>query len=76
MLGQYDNHGNGSPPGSVCAGYPYYVNLVEPAESKFQLTTSNLYYRVSLLTINFFNYLQRITVLDVSKTKLNSIQAF
>ncbi|KAG2184324.1 hypothetical protein INT44_009339, partial [Umbelopsis vinacea] len=33
LLGQYDNHGSGSPPGSVCAGYPYYVNLVEPAES-------------------------------------------
>lgn len=33
--GQYDNHGSGSPPGSVCAGYPYYVNLVEPAEKDF-----------------------------------------
>ncbi|KAM3582556.1 hypothetical protein VKS41_005201 [Umbelopsis sp. WA50703] len=33
--GQYDNHDNGSPPGSVCSGYPYYVNLVEPAEKDF-----------------------------------------
>ncbi|KAI9283848.1 hypothetical protein BC943DRAFT_338703 [Umbelopsis sp. AD052] len=33
--GQYDNHGSGSPPGSVCAGYPYYVNLVEPAEKDY-----------------------------------------
>jgi hypothetical protein len=33
--GQYDNHGGGSPPGSACAGYKYYVNLVEPAEKDF-----------------------------------------
>ncbi|ORX43073.1 hypothetical protein DM01DRAFT_1340847 [Hesseltinella vesiculosa] len=28
--GQYDNHGSGSPPKSMCIGYPYYVQLVEP----------------------------------------------
>jgi len=39
--GQYDNHGNGSPPGSVCAGYPYYVNLVEPAEKDFCIRCCN-----------------------------------
>ncbi|KAH8553370.1 hypothetical protein BGW37DRAFT_399343, partial [Umbelopsis sp. PMI_123] len=33
--GQYDNHGSGSPPGSACAGYKYYVNLVEPAERDY-----------------------------------------
>ncbi|KAI8069404.1 hypothetical protein BC940DRAFT_318255 [Gongronella butleri] len=33
--GQYDNHGAGSPPGSICSGYPYYVNLVEPAEKDY-----------------------------------------
>ncbi|KAG0739477.1 hypothetical protein G6F57_001045 [Rhizopus arrhizus] len=33
--GQYDNHGKGSPPNSVCAGYPYYVNLVEPSSADF-----------------------------------------
>ncbi|GAB5586922.1 hypothetical protein Unana1_01822 [Umbelopsis nana] len=33
--GQYDNHGSGSPPGSICAGYKYYVNLVEPAEKDY-----------------------------------------
>jgi hypothetical protein len=33
--GQYDNHGGGSPPGSACAGYKYYVNLVEPAEKDY-----------------------------------------
>lgn len=33
--GQYDNHGSGSPPGSSCEGYKYYVNLVEPAERDY-----------------------------------------
>lgn len=33
--GQYDNHGGGSPPGSSCAGYKYFVNLVEPAERDY-----------------------------------------
>jgi hypothetical protein len=28
--GQYDNHGNGKPAHSACAGFPYYVQLVEP----------------------------------------------
>lgn len=33
--GQYDNHGSGSPPKSTCAGYPYYVSLVEPSTADF-----------------------------------------
>ncbi|KAI8636984.1 hypothetical protein BD408DRAFT_406771 [Parasitella parasitica] len=28
--GQYDNHGKGSPPNSMCYGYKYYVGLIEP----------------------------------------------
>ncbi|KAI8328438.1 hypothetical protein BC941DRAFT_444925 [Chlamydoabsidia padenii] len=28
--GQYDNHGAGSPPLSMCQGYKYYVSLIEP----------------------------------------------
>lgn len=28
--GQYDNHGRGSPPLSMCHGYRYYVNMIEP----------------------------------------------
>ncbi|CAO3597288.1 unnamed protein product [Absidia cylindrospora] len=28
--GQYDNHGAGSPPLSMCQGYRYYVSLIEP----------------------------------------------
>ncbi|KAI8089575.1 uncharacterized protein BX664DRAFT_246753, partial [Halteromyces radiatus] len=28
--GQYDNHGAGSPPLSMCMGYKYYVSLIEP----------------------------------------------
>ncbi|KAI8343570.1 hypothetical protein BC941DRAFT_448342 [Chlamydoabsidia padenii] len=28
--GQYDNHGQGSPPLSMCLGYRYYVSLIEP----------------------------------------------
>jgi hypothetical protein len=28
--GQYDNHGKGSPPNSMCYGYKYYVSLIEP----------------------------------------------
>ncbi|CEG78282.1 hypothetical protein RMATCC62417_12914 [Rhizopus microsporus] len=33
--GQYDNHGSGSPPHSACAGYPYYVSLIEPSSADF-----------------------------------------
>lgn len=33
--GQYDNHGKGSPPNSACAGYPYYVSLIEPNTATF-----------------------------------------
>jgi hypothetical protein len=33
--GQYDNHGSGSPPGASCAGWPHFVELVEPAESRY-----------------------------------------
>lgn len=32
---QYDNHGAGKPPGAQCAGYKYFVNLVEPADKRF-----------------------------------------
>jgi hypothetical protein len=28
--GQYDNHGAGSPPNSMCYGYRYYVGMIEP----------------------------------------------
>lgn len=28
--GQYDNQGDGSPPGALCTGYEKFVNLVEP----------------------------------------------
>ncbi|KAG2176592.1 hypothetical protein INT44_007256 [Umbelopsis vinacea] len=28
--GQYDNHGSGKPAHSACAGFPYYVQMVEP----------------------------------------------
>jgi hypothetical protein len=33
--GQYDNHGKGSPAGATCAGWPHFVELVEPAESRY-----------------------------------------
>ncbi|KAI9279089.1 hypothetical protein BY458DRAFT_503088 [Sporodiniella umbellata] len=33
--GQYDDHGKGSPPKSSCAGYPYYVSLIEPSTADF-----------------------------------------
>jgi hypothetical protein len=33
--GQYDNHGKGAPPGASCAGWPHFVELVEPAESRY-----------------------------------------
>jgi hypothetical protein len=28
--GQYDNQGDGSPPGALCTGYKKFVNLIEP----------------------------------------------
>jgi hypothetical protein len=33
--GQYDDHGAGSPPDSMCAGYPYFVSLIEPSTADF-----------------------------------------
>lgn len=33
--GQYDNHGRGSPPLSMCYGYRYYVNMIEPNDSTY-----------------------------------------
>ncbi|RIA87257.1 hypothetical protein C1645_777670 [Glomus cerebriforme] len=30
--GQYDNQGEGSPPGALCTGYEKFVNLVEPSD--------------------------------------------
>ncbi|KAI8065315.1 hypothetical protein BC940DRAFT_304718 [Gongronella butleri] len=33
--GQYDNHGKGSPPKSMCVGYPYYVQLIEPDQGDY-----------------------------------------
>ncbi|KAI9311319.1 hypothetical protein BX666DRAFT_1997168 [Dichotomocladium elegans] len=33
--GQYDNHGNGKPIGAQCQGWKYFVNLLEPANSRF-----------------------------------------
>jgi hypothetical protein len=33
--GQYDNHGAGAPHGATCAGWPHFVELVEPNESRY-----------------------------------------
>ncbi|CAO3698250.1 unnamed protein product [Rhizopus stolonifer] len=33
--GQYDNHGRGSPPSSMCHGYRYYVNMIEPNDGTY-----------------------------------------
>ncbi|KAI7895207.1 uncharacterized protein EV154DRAFT_37412 [Mucor mucedo] len=41
--GQYDNHGAGSPPKSACAGYPYYVSLVEPSTNDFCIRCCETY---------------------------------
>lgn len=41
--GQYDNHGAGSPPKSICAGYPYYVSLIEPNTATFCIRCCETY---------------------------------
>ncbi|KAL0146389.1 hypothetical protein V8B55DRAFT_1470338 [Mucor lusitanicus] len=41
--GQYDNHGSGSPPNSVCSGYPYYVSLIEPNTATFCIRCCETY---------------------------------
>lgn len=41
--GQYDNHGAGSPPKSTCAGYPYYVSLIEPNTATFCIRCCETY---------------------------------
>ncbi|EPB88503.1 hypothetical protein HMPREF1544_04738 [Mucor circinelloides 1006PhL] len=41
--GQYDNHGAGSPPNSMCAGYPYYVSLIEPNTATFCIRCCETY---------------------------------
>ncbi|KAI9275950.1 hypothetical protein BDA99DRAFT_416864, partial [Phascolomyces articulosus] len=33
--GQYDDHGKGKPIGAKCEGYNYFVNLLEPSNSRF-----------------------------------------
>jgi len=33
--GQYDNQGEGSPPGALCSGYTKFVNLIEPDNGNF-----------------------------------------
>ncbi|KAI7862260.1 hypothetical protein BDF14DRAFT_1886263 [Spinellus fusiger] len=33
--GQYDNHGQGKPVGAQCSGYNFFVNVVEPADSRW-----------------------------------------
>ncbi|KAL1930165.1 hypothetical protein VTP01DRAFT_1319 [Rhizomucor pusillus] len=39
--GQYDNHGEGKPIGAECAGWNYFVNLVEPADNRFCIRCCN-----------------------------------
>ncbi|KAI9331400.1 hypothetical protein BD770DRAFT_449417 [Pilaira anomala] len=41
--GQYDDHGAGSPPLSTCAGYPYYVSLIEPNTATFCIRCCETY---------------------------------
>ncbi|GAA5808761.1 hypothetical protein MFLAVUS_002157 [Mucor flavus] len=41
--GQYDDHGAGSPPKSTCAGYPYYVSLIEPNTGDFCIRCCETY---------------------------------
>lgn len=41
--GQYDNHGKGSPPLSMCYGYKYYVNLIEPDKGDYCMRCCNTY---------------------------------
>ncbi|KAI7898938.1 uncharacterized protein BX663DRAFT_523303 [Cokeromyces recurvatus] len=41
--GQYDDHGKGSPPNSICYGYKYYVNLIEPSNPDYCIRCCNTY---------------------------------
>ncbi|KAI8376642.1 hypothetical protein EDC96DRAFT_495299 [Choanephora cucurbitarum] len=41
--GQYDNHGAGSPPNSICYGYRYYVAMVEPNNPDYCVRCCNHY---------------------------------
>ncbi|CAO3597525.1 unnamed protein product [Absidia cylindrospora] len=41
--GQYDNHGAGSPPLSMCLGYRYYVSLIEPDIQGFCIRCCHTY---------------------------------
>jgi hypothetical protein len=41
--GQYDNHGAGSPPSSMCYGYRYYVNMIEPNKPDYCIRCCNSY---------------------------------
>lgn len=41
--GQYDNHGKGSPPLSMCFGYKYFVNLVEPDKPDYCMRCCDTY---------------------------------
>ncbi|KAI9247876.1 hypothetical protein BY458DRAFT_542803 [Sporodiniella umbellata] len=41
--GQYDNHGKGSPPKSMCHGYKYYVNMIEPNDGTYCMRCCNSY---------------------------------
>ncbi|KAI9493933.1 hypothetical protein BDB00DRAFT_905710 [Zychaea mexicana] len=33
--GQYDSHASHKPTGATCAGYPYFVSMIEPSENRF-----------------------------------------
>ncbi|KAI8979750.1 hypothetical protein BDF20DRAFT_529478 [Mycotypha africana] len=41
--GQYDNHGAGSPPNSICHGYKYYVSLIEPSTPDYCIRCCDTY---------------------------------
>lgn len=41
--GQYDNHGKGSPASSMCYGYKYYVNLIEPDKPDYCMRCCDTY---------------------------------
>lgn len=43
MFLKLDNHGSGSPPNSVCSGYPYYVSLIEPNTATFCIRCCETY---------------------------------